>query len=615
MIRLQQALSCLLLALLPFTLAVPAHGQAMDGGAFDPVAMVRLAASGSATGVRRLLDSLAPREITLGIVADTLLRENFGLLAAREAINAAGTQITQKEAAFDLNLVSSVSLSFNKTADRFETIGRPRTADTDLTRDDDGDGIPDFVQGNTGTVEEVDGEKVPCVFEDDELINGGVGPGLCGQEPQYSEREEAASLEGPPTKRLTTTVGVSKMFAFGGQGSLSISSIFNSKAGAQAPALTRPISATDPFGWGDKLFWTSSASLSATMPLPYTKGFGKTGSPENFGVEAARSGSRRAVFAEQAARNATLAEAAQLYWDMIRSLQDIRILNEQKAVLDQRRARIERLIGTGTVTNYELGQIQQELASFALREEAAWTQYLLRSNSLLTLMSADPDLVLIPADAEALLSESVPEPPTDAYDRALVGHPEIMAAQEDLELAKLSLAFRDNQAAPDIDLVVTAQLTQSDLSFGFGNPADALMNLSRPDKTNIFIGVRYLYPLGNQAARAALSRARIDERNAFDRARQTRQKIVNSVDRALADIRGAESLMLVSRGDMELAGFAYERIVDERERGLATEFEVVNRYQDVLAARLNEASARVEMHKAWIRLSAAQGTLEEDLSR
>jgi outer membrane protein TolC len=85
------------------------------------------------------------------------------------------------------------------------------------------------------------------------------------------------------------------------------------------------------------------------------------------------------------------------------------------------------------------------------------------------------------------------------------------------------------------------------------------------------------------------------------------------VDRALADMRGAEALMQVSTGDMELAGFAYERLVDERERGLATEFEVMNSYQDVLSARLNQASARVEIHKARIRLSAAQGTLEEDL--
>jgi outer membrane protein TolC len=297
---------------------------------------------------------------------------------------------------------------------------------------------------------------------------------------------------------------------------------------------------------------------------------------------------------------------------MIRSLQDITILNEQKAVLDQRRARVTRLLNSGTFTNYELGQIDSELASFVLREEAAWTQYLQRSSTLLTLMAADTDSVLVPADAEALLADAVPEPPTDAYDRAMLGNPEIMAAQEDLEVGKQNLAFRDNQSLPDIDLVLTAKLSQSDTSFGFSDPGTAMLNLAKPDQTNIFVGVRYLYPLGNQAAKAALSRARIDERNAFDRAQQTRQRIINSVDRALADMRGAQALMQVSMGDMELAGFAYERLVDERERGLATEFEVMNSYQDVLSARLNQASARVEIHKARIRLSAAQGTLEED---
>jgi outer membrane protein TolC len=300
---------------------------------------------------------------------------------------------------------------------------------------------------------------------------------------------------------------------------------------------------------------------------------------------------------------------------MIRSLQDITILNEQKAALDQRRARVTRLLGSGAITNYELGQIDSELASFVLREEAAWTQYLLRSSTLLTLMATDIDTILVPADAEALLADAVPEPPSDAYDRAMIGNPEIMAAQEDLNVGKLNLAYRGNQSLPDIDLVLTAKLSQSDTTFGFRDPATALLNLAKPDQTNIFVGVRYLYPLGNQAAEAALSRARIDERNAFDRAQQTRQRITNSVDCALADMRGAQALMQVSQGDMELAGFAYERLVDERERGLATEFEVMNSYQDVLSARLNQASARVEIHKARIRLSAAQGTLEEDFLR
>jgi outer membrane protein TolC len=599
------------LLVLPLLLCVIAPVESQLRG-FDPLAMVRKAASGPTPGVRRLLDNMTLREVTLNGVADATLRQNFALLAAHEAINAAGALVTQRDAAFDVNLNSSLSAGLSKTADRIESIGRLRTPDTDLTLDEDGDGIPDFVQGGTKTVEEVDGQKVPCVVEDDQVVNGGIGAGLCGQTPVYSTAKEAASVKSPANRRLNASVGVSKVFSFGASASLSLSTGYNQKNGAQAPPLARPISATDPFGWGEPLYWTAGASLSASMPLPYTKGFGQAGSKENLDLVSARSGDRRTVFAEQAARNATLAEALQTYWDMIRSLQDITILNEQKMVLDQRRARVTRLLNTGAFTNYELGQIDSELASFVLREEAAWTQYLLRSNTLLTLMAVETDTILVPGDAEALLVEMVPEPPSDAYDRAMIGNPEIMAAQEDLELSKQSLAFRDNQALPDIDLVVTAKLSQSDNAFGFGDPLSALWGLHKPDQTNIFVGVRYLYPLGNQAAKAAQSRARIDERNAFDRAQQTRQRIINSVDRALADMRGAQALMQVSTGDMELASFAYERLADERERGLATEFEVINSYQDVLSARLNQASARVEMHKARIRLSAAQGTLEED---
>jgi outer membrane protein TolC len=603
-----------LLLVLPLLLCVPSPLDAQMRS-FDPMSLVRKATAGPSPGVRRLLDSMVLREVTLNIVADEALRQNYTLLAAHEALVSAGALVTQRDAAFDVSLSASLNAGMSKTGDRIELIGRPRTPDSDLTADEDADGIPDFVQGGTKTVEEVDGEKVPCVLEDDQVVNGGIGPGLCGQIPVYSTAKEAASLKNPSTKRITASVGASKVFSFGTALNASLSTSYNQKNGVQAPALTRPISVEDPFGWGEKLYWTAGASLSATISLPYTKGFGEAGSKESLDLASARSGDRRAAFVEQAVRNATLAEVLQTYWDMIRSLQDITILNEQKVVLDQRRARVTRLLGSGTITNYELGQIDSELASFVLREEAAWTQYLLRSSSLLTLMAGDADTILVPADAEALLADAVPEPPADAYDRAMIGNPEIMAAQEDVNVGKLNLAYRDNQSLPDIDLVLTAKLTQSDATFGFSDPGTAMLNLGKPDQTNIFVGVRYLYPLGNQAAKAALSRARIDERNAFDRAQQTRQRIINSVDRALADMRGAQAVMQVSQGDMELASFAYERLVEERERGLATEFEVMNGYQDVLSARLNQASARVEIHKARVRLGAAQGTLEEDFLR
>ena len=67
--------------------------------------------------------------------------------------------------------------------------------------------------------------------------------------------------------------------------------------------------------------------------------------------------------------------------------------------------------------------------------------------------------------------------------------------------------------------------------------------------------------------------------------------------------------------DLELAKLAYDRVVDERDRGFASEFEVTNRYQDVLTARLNQTSAQVALRKAHIRLAAAEGALEQDVAR
>jgi hypothetical protein len=216
------------LLLLPLLLCAASPLEAQMRG-FDPMSMVRKAASGPSPGVRRLLDNMTLQEVTLNVVAEAALRQNYNLLAAHEAITAAGALVTQREAAFDVSLNGSVSGSMSKTADRIEIVGRPRTPDTDLTVDEDADGIPDFVQGGTKTVEEVDGQKVPCVVEDDQVVNGGIGAGLCGQTPVYSKAKEAGSLKSPSTKRLTASVGVSKVFSFGTSASLSVSTTYNQK--------------------------------------------------------------------------------------------------------------------------------------------------------------------------------------------------------------------------------------------------------------------------------------------------------------------------------------------------------------------------------------------------
>src|SRR3954451_4195266 len=110
------------LLLLPLLLCATSPLDAQIRG-FDVMSLVRKAASGPSPGVRRLLDSMAPREVTLNVVADAVLRQNYNLLAAHEVINATHALITQREAAFNISLNGSLSASTSKTKDRIEIVG------------------------------------------------------------------------------------------------------------------------------------------------------------------------------------------------------------------------------------------------------------------------------------------------------------------------------------------------------------------------------------------------------------------------------------------------------------------------------------------------------------
>jgi hypothetical protein len=81
------------LLLLPLLLCAASPLDAQIRG-LDAMSLVRKAASGPSPGVRRLLDSMALREVTLNVVADAVLRQNYNLLAAHEAINAAHALVT-----------------------------------------------------------------------------------------------------------------------------------------------------------------------------------------------------------------------------------------------------------------------------------------------------------------------------------------------------------------------------------------------------------------------------------------------------------------------------------------------------------------------------------------
>ena len=592
-------------------------------------------------GARARLRELPVRDITQNALADMVLRQNLDVRSATESIEIARALVIQDDAAFDPTFFTSLTYTNSYTNDRHSLIGRMRDQDKQsvAAAEAAARGIP-----SSG----VPTECQPSVNVDGQTILP-PDPG-CQLPPAYSVQTEYASIASDSNQTAVGTLGISWNFIIGGavndqpiagwtgdelpaapsptppfalNGTLSASlssTWYRPVALANgAPFNTSPAypdnSVYNPYGWSNTLFWTSSANLSLTLPLPFTKNAGYEGSPDFYNYQIARSGQRNAAWSSLSTRNSTLAQALNSYWDLVQSVQTLRALFDLRATLVERQASQKRLFDAGLATRYDLTQLEIQLASLDSQEETTWNQLLATSSHLGTVTTGDQRALLLPADGDALLRQPVVINGDGVYDRALTTHPDIKVSEENYTASKLNLDYSANQDLPDISLSASYSLGENNSVFGYVSLQESLAHLYKPDTSNLFVGLQYHLPIGMNATGAALDHARIVERQAYDSTRLARQTVVNSVDQALGVARSAELVVGQSRDDLKLAQCAYDRAREQRELGFVAEFEVLNKYQDLVSARLGLITAEVNLHKAQVNLLAAQGILERDYVR
>jgi outer membrane protein TolC len=602
-----------------------ATGVAANKGAVaasgSDIAQMLKGAGGDRLGARARLRNLPIREVNADLIARAVLNNNLDVLNSIEAQTAAGARVDQRAAAFDPTVFFNSSYTHADSRGRFTTIGRLRNTDpysqAQKTADAEGDVLDDTKNSGICSVT-IDGEGTVSLsgntFEDE---TGSSQSSSCFAQPVYSEETEFASGGGRARQTLTNTVGVSKRFGFGGQTSVSVTSTWRKKFSFQAPALTVQLGPHDPFGWGEEgRFWTSSANFSFTTPLPYTKGFGREGDANTVNLGFARAAQERTTWNTRSTRNGALNQAMSSYWDMVQAAETVRLLTRTRGAVAARLAAQKRLFDAGLNTQYDVLQIEVELANLTGREELAWDQFLTAGRKLQTLMNAPRGEILIPAPLEDLLDAPLNlKISGDVYDRALSTHPDVRLSDLDYEVSRANLRFRNNQARPDLTFTATASISQNDSAFGYTDPFKSFAALLRPDNANLFFGLRYKIPFGNVPAEAALQRARVEERQAFDRRQQARQTVASSVDDAVSSLMAAQAQLTRADADRALARQAYQRAADMRDQWLVSEFEVLNRFNDTLNADTAWAQARVSVRRAQTRLMSAQGLLEQEMSR
>jgi outer membrane protein len=331
-------------------------------------------------------------------------------------------------------------------------------------------------------------------------------------------------------------------------------------------------------------------------------------------------------FRESAVR--TVATVKRAYWTFKASIANVgvqqRSLELSQELVRQNRIRVE----AGQLPPLDLVQAEAEVAqrregliqAKAIADDAE--DHLRRLimdpgdtafwNARLDPVDEPPDPVANP-DVDAAVANAL----STRYDLARAAH--------DLENAKTSVEYLNNQRLPDVRLETSyggsglggVQLLRTgafpgsvvgtrDRSFG-----EALGQSFTPDYPAWSLGVTVSYPLGHSYEDASAARAQVERKQVEARIASLRLEVAESVRQAARRTRSAAERVDAARAGATLAD---QRFNDENRRygaGLSTTFLVTQAQRDLLQAQVTVLQSTLDYQSAIVDLEAVQSAPQD----
>jgi HAE1 family hydrophobic/amphiphilic exporter-1 len=126
------------------------------------------------------------------------------------------------------------------------------------------------------------------------------------------------------------------------------------------------------------------------------------------------------------------------------------------------------------------------------------------------------------------------------------------------------------------------------------------------------LGVSFVIPIGNTAAKQDVAIARAVRRQAEATINGARQRVAMEVRNALATVDSAEERITAARATREAAEVQLQGEQDRFEAGTTNMFFVITRQNELAAAQLAETIALADARKAESELARSMGTLLEE---
>jgi HAE1 family hydrophobic/amphiphilic exporter-1 len=353
----------------------------------------------------------------------------------------------------------------------------------------------------------------------------------------------------------------------------------------------------------------------------------------------------------------TITQVEQAYWDLVFALRNLQV---QIDAVKQARTQVEsnqRLVQQGVIAPIDIVAASTQVTTFEQNVYTAQEAVTRAENTLKTLILPDRNAPLWskPLTPVTPVSLEAPRVPLEqATAAALKSRPELAQLQTSAEINQIDARYFRDLTRPQLDLVGT--YTSAGLAGALVTPtgntntgANALLrtrvnelsaiagleplptttatstvnenlvgglpkslsNLAQQDYPTYRVGVRVELPLRNRTAQANYGRSLAEGRRIQNQRAQAEQVIEADVRNAVQSLRSAESRLASAAASRRSAELQYESEQRQFRAGTTTIFLVLQRQNELLAARGRELQAQTDLNKAIAEFQRATGnTLE-----
>jgi len=189
-------------------------------------------------------------------------------------------------------------------------------------------------------------------------------------------------------------------------------------------------------------------------------------------------------------------------------------------------------------------------------------------------------------------------------ERAFAASPELAQLAKQDAVTRLDIEVTENNLLPQLDAALTLGPTGADGNFG-----TAWRNLARFDSLVIGGSLTLQHSFGQENVRGLAREQRDTRRKLVVTAFDLRAQIAQTMARAVAQLELARRRVALSQRAIDLANENIKIEGDRFNLGKATNFDVLNRQEELRQSELRKAQAMIDWHKAETVVQALTGDI------